>query len=565
MLAPPYLAGYVLEGLLSVLGGSAMKRFIPLLFITLFFYNLALAGESVRSIVVLEGTPLCLVANEAMVAGDKGLSITFTKFSKSLAAMISEAKIVPDSLTKFALHSVVVEMPKEKVRLLDFVEGVISYEPVKKVKIAVVGEPRRISRDDASVLLDRSVNHIGANVLHDRGLRGDGIRIAIVDTGIDWTHRDLGGGLGEGYKVEKAIHAVSPKAFPMDDNGHGTHVSGIAAGLKGVAPGARLWGIKVLNKDGVGYTDWILKGIERALDFDLDPSTFDDQADVMNLSLGGDDGDPYDAMSMALSNAMIAGVVVAVAAGNSGPKFLTVGTPGTSRYAITVGASTLEDTRASFSSAGPVIQNSSVKPDIMAPGFEITSTIPDDKYATWSGTSMAAPHIAGAAALVKEMLIKSGASSISAFKIKSLLLLAAKDLNLDMFYQGYGRAKLDAVDKVPVIFDNTTLAFGQWRGGKKGPDYTATQRLVFENISSTQLKVSLSEGSGGDWKKGALFVSTPEELELVVGGGSDLILDLFAKSGMGSPGGTGAFRLPIIIETDSGWSRGIPLCIARMK
>ncbi|MBK8051566.1 MAG: S8 family serine peptidase [Anaerolineales bacterium] len=185
----------------------------------------------------------------------------------------------------------------------------------------------------------------------------------------------------------------------------GTHVAGIVAAsgaITGVAPSANLWGFKVLSAGGYGYDSTVIAGVERAADLDGDPLTVD-PADVANMSLGGF-GDPDDPMSQAVDAAVNAGVVMAVAAGNWGPTAGSISSPGTARNAITVAASDKQDLIARFSSRGPIEGFESVlKPDITAPGVAITSTIPGQKYDAYSGTSMAAPHVAGAAALIKQL------------------------------------------------------------------------------------------------------------------------------------------------------------------
>jgi len=140
-------------------------------------------------------------------------------------------------------------------------------------------------------------------------------------------------------KVVDGYDFVNNDLDPMDDNGHGTHCAGIAAGngsIKGVAPNAKLYAYKVMDSSGSGYTDDILAAIERAADPNQDNDT-SDHVDVISMSLGGS-GDPFDALSQAVDNAVDAGVVVVVAAGNDGPEPGTIGSPGCARKAITVGA-----------------------------------------------------------------------------------------------------------------------------------------------------------------------------------------------------------------------------------
>jgi subtilisin len=222
--------------------------------------------------------------------------------------------------------------------------------------------------------------------------------IAILDTGVDLTHPDL--------NVFRQQTFVGGTSSAMDDNGHGTHVAGIAAakdngiGSVGVAPGARLWAIKVLDRTGSGSISTILKGIDYI-------TQHANEIDVVNMSFGC--ACTSSALDTAIKNSVAAGVTYVVAAGNSHKNALTF-SPANNPNVIAVsaivdsdgkcgsrGSSTnygKDDYFASFSNYGSVI-------DMSAPGVNIFSTYQGGTYATLSGTSMAAPHVTGAAALYK--------------------------------------------------------------------------------------------------------------------------------------------------------------------
>ena len=224
--------------------------------------------------------------------------------------------------------------------------------------------------------------------------QGEGVKVAVIDTGIDCTHPDLQCDFSAG------VNLLDPSSPPMDDNEHGTHVSGTIAGrgngakgVLGVAPKAELIAVKVLDADGGGSLSDIVKGIDWATKAG---------ADVINLSLGGPAGSA--ALERAIKQALAAGVVVVAAAGNSGPSPDTVGFPGGYPGVIAVAASDDNDQVASFSSRGDAVA-------FIAPGVNITSTIPGGGYKTLSGTSMASPHVAGLAALAVERGAK-GASGV---------------------------------------------------------------------------------------------------------------------------------------------------------
>ncbi|WP_317180454.1 S8 family serine peptidase, partial [Intrasporangium sp.] len=171
--------------------------------------------------------------------------------------------------------------------------------------------------------------------------RGAGITVAVIDTGIDYTHPALGGGFGPDFKVVGGHDFVNDDKDPMDDHAHGTHVAGIIAGsgaggakaVTGVAPDASLTAYKVMDEFGRGTTEDIVAGIEAA----VDPEN-PHRADVVNMSLGGY-GDGTDPLGLASSRAAEAGVVVVASAGNSGPGDRTVGTPAAADGVLAVGAS----------------------------------------------------------------------------------------------------------------------------------------------------------------------------------------------------------------------------------
>lgn len=283
------------------------------------------------------------------------------------------------------------------------------------------------------------------------GVSGKGVRIGIIDSGIDYMHPALGGGFGPGSRVTGGYDLVNDDADPMDDHGHGTHVAGIVAAngdsIKGIAPGAVLLAYKVLDARGRGKEGDIIGAIERALDPDGDGDPAD-RVHILNLSLGSEFGDPDDAASRAVDNAVRLGVTVVVAAGNAGAYapvqgkednyyytgMETIGSPGTARLALTVGASDAADRLAAFSSKGPNRAGFGIKPDVLAPGDEITSLAPGGGLAVKSGTSMAAPMVAGIAALLLER-----APSMNPAEVRSAIMNTALDLGLPAMKQGAGR------------------------------------------------------------------------------------------------------------------------------
>ncbi|MEG3630599.1 S8 family peptidase [Streptomyces poriticola] len=338
--------------------------------------------------------------------------------------------------------------------------------------------------------LDRSVPQTGAPKAWASGYDGKGVRIAVLDTGVDTGHPDL-----KNQVVASGNFSASPDA--TDRYGHGTHVASIAAGtgakgggkFKGVAPGAELLNGKVLGDDGYGDDSGILAGMEWAAA---------QGADIVNLSLGGADTpeiDPLEAQVNRLSAEK--GILFAIAAGNEGDGEQTVGSPGSAAAALTVGAVDDQDRLADFSSRGPGLDGA-VKPDVTAPGVDITAASAKDSliareegekpagYVTISGTSMATPHVAGAAALLKQQH-----PDWTSTELKGALTGSAKGGKYTPFQQGSGRIQADRAGRQTVIADPVSLSFGvqQW---PHTDDKPVTKRLTYRNLGSKDVTLSLS-------------------------------------------------------------------------
>ncbi len=319
-----------------------------------------------------------------------------------------------------------------------------------------------------------------------RSLTGQGVTVAVLDTGIDYTHPDLGGCIGTGCKVAGGYNFVEGEdvANPIDKHGHGTHVAGIIAAqgtLTGVAPDVTLYAYKVLSDQGWGMESGIVAALEKAVDPDGDPLT-DDQIDIVNMSLGGS-GAPDSPISEAANNAMAAGVVVVVAAGNSGSAYSTIGSPGNAEKVLTVGASDNNGDIAGFSSRGPIQGKSYVKPELVAPGVEINSAQPGGGYVRLSGTSMATPHVAGGAALLKQLY-----PNLTPAEFKTLLINTSNNLAQDVFTQGAGMMDLAQAAKAQLLVSPALLSAGSVDLAQS--NWSANLPLTLKNISSNSLKVT---------------------------------------------------------------------------
>ncbi|MFC0472585.1 S8 family serine peptidase [Halalkalibacter kiskunsagensis] len=475
-----------------------------------------------------------------------------------------------------------VEIAENEIPNLLSVAGVKAVYPNVTYHVASVSEATPIDPESFSPDMMASAPFIGSVEAWDEGFTGEGVTVAIIDTGVDYIHPDLAHAFGD----YKGYDFVDNNADPQEGAGqyHGTHVAGTVAAngtIKGVAPDASLLGYRVLGPNG-GTTEDVVAAIELAVK---------DGADIMNLSLGNTLNNADWATSIALDWAMAEGVVAITSNGNSGPNNWTVGSPGTSRDAISVGATqlpynvfnadiftseevaypsaevmghpseeallslnegeyefvhvglgaatdfegkdlegkvalisrgeypfidkatnaknagaigaiiynnvegvqptvsglavptimtTLEDgqklvaelesdnntvsfeiefdkevgeTMADFSSRGPVLDTWMIKPDVSAPGVNIVSTFPGKSYAALQGTSMSAPHVAGAAALILQANPSWNVDFVKAALMNTAEKLYNADGNLYAHNsQGAGSIRvLDAIETKTLI------------------------------------------------------------------------------------------------------------------
>jgi serine protease AprX len=295
----------------------------------------------------------------------------------------------------------------------------------------------------------------------------DDVVVAVIDTGIDAAHPQLDEGKVIAFvDCQQPVSGTCTPRAAFDDNDHGTHIAGTVAGdgdndanHKGVAPAAALVGVKVLDDEGSGTDAEVIAGIQWAVNNRLLHGI-----DVVNLSLGTTGCDPGTAGTAAAANVAAENLVVVVAAGNDGPDTCTIGSPGSAQEVITVGAmadtgvtlGTLRDevpgfNQAYFSSRGPTL-DSRIKPDISAPGAQITSADANSggAYQTFSGTSMAAPFVAGVAALMLDHQ-----SSLTNAAIKSTLMSTAVDWGLPGSDNDYGAGRLDAFTAIKSLAGTT--------------------------------------------------------------------------------------------------------------
>ena len=277
--------------------------------------------------------------------------------------------------------------------------------------------PTAVAADGTAV--EWNVDRVGATKVWAQGFNGSGVTVGVVDTGIDVNHPALkaayrgtkeDGTMDHNYNF---FDATKGRKDAYDDNKHGTHVSGTIAGgateghaATGVAPGAKLIGSKILSASGSGTLEGVMKGLEWMLaptdsnGQNADPSK---APDIISNSWGTNNGKLLSFQKL-MQSFLAAGIEPVFAAGNSGPKAGSVGSPGSYPEVISVAATDKADKVASFSSRGPSpvkdANGSDRKPDIAAPGHQIVSTVPGGGYASLSGTSMATPAVSGVIALL---------------------------------------------------------------------------------------------------------------------------------------------------------------------
>ncbi|WP_392667137.1 S8 family serine peptidase [Streptomyces sp. LN785] len=329
-----------------------------------------------------------------------------------------------------------------------------------------------------------STAQIGAQQVWAQGNTGKGVKVAVLDTGVDTEHPDLAG------QIDATATFVPGEQEMTDYVGHGTHVASTIVGTgsasdgkeRGVAPGARLDVGKVLNGRGQGQESWLIAGMEWA--------ARERQAKVISMSLGGD-GDGADPLSQAVNRLSAeTGALFVVAAGNAGPH--NIGSPGAADSALTVGAVDSADHLADFSSQGPRNVDGGLKPEITAPGVNILaarskdSSVGSGYYTTMSGTSMATPHVAGAA-----VLLAAAHPDWTGPQLKDALVSSAKATPSYTPYQA-GSGRLDALAAVHSSVFATASAYSGFHAWPTKPAETDVQKVTYTNAGDAPVSLDLA-------------------------------------------------------------------------
>ncbi|WP_395374257.1 S8 family serine peptidase [Marinicella sp. W31] len=379
-------------------------------------------------------------------------------------------------------------------------------------------------------LLDYSRPLIGATDLENlTGASGAGVSVAVLDTGIDYQHQAFGACTtvgANGCPIIAGYDFINNDSDPLDDNGHGTHVAGIIAGnglgspgnaMKGIAPQVNLMVYKVLDLYGAGNLSHMLMALEHVADPNQDGDV-SDHADVLNLSLGFNGVIELQPLDDSLNHLHDLGVLIVAAAGNSGPAQFSVYLPASNKNALAVSASThlpashdtgSPDQKAPYSAVGGVenaYHGVRLKPEIIAPGGDIhngslgalvsgigsvlsdaiylgtglTINEVNSYYSRLSGTSMAAPHVAGAAALLIELY-----PGITPIELRSRLMLGATDIGLPPTEQGAGRLQINVSADFPIITEPNIIDFAE-------VSTSVSHTLNIKNVSAAPVPVSLN-------------------------------------------------------------------------
>ncbi|QFZ17986.1 S8 family peptidase [Saccharothrix syringae] len=304
------------------------------------------------------------VQNHFIVKLKDGSAASADKLAKQYGGQV-------DTVFSKALNGFTVSLPEQAAKRLAANPAVeyVEQDQVFTTQATQSNAPWGLDRiDQRNLPLSTTYNYTST---------GSGVNVYVIDTGVRISHTTFGGRARNGYD------AVENDSVAQDGNGHGTHVAGTIAGSTyGVAKGATVYGVRVLNDAGSGTTADVVEGIDWVTNNHVKPA-------VANMSLGGGASSTIDA---AVRRSIAAGVTYAIAAGNSNANASNY-SPARVTEAITVGATTSTDARASYSNYGSVV-------DIFAPGSSILSSwnTGDSATNTISGTSMATPHVAGAAA-----------------------------------------------------------------------------------------------------------------------------------------------------------------------
>lgn len=435
----------------SVFAGAVNNKISPQV------ESLMLTHEKVPVIIVLKDKPVIPIKSKELTINS--MKNHASSSQQQLVGFLKDEKVKgkADKIKQFwIVNSIAVNASPGVIKAISIRDDVDSIELDSEIHIL----------EDSSLLIrvtqgqidsaTNAINQINATNAWEIGIDGTGINVSVLDTGIYAAHPDIAGRIIKGYDF------VNNDNDPADDDGHGTHVAGTVGGngaggtTTGVAPNVSLLIAKVCNSGGWCFNSDIVDAIQWSVE---------NGADIISMSLG--DSARSNAIHLAINNAINMEVVVIAAAGNDGSNPETINYPGGEKNVIAVGAVSGSDVIAYFSSRGPITVDGEIltKPDVSAPGVNINSlSYTSSGYSgyTWSGTSMATPHVSGAAALLLQAARQLG-TTLSPAQIKSILENTSVDKGLAGKDNNYGAGRIDvfaAIESLvppPLGFINGTV------------------------------------------------------------------------------------------------------------
>ncbi len=449
---------------------------------------------------------------------DLPLVITYDTQARALSATATTLRGASETLPLQSINGVATKTAKQNLGTLW--DGLTGAGADRAAALSTQsGSIRKVWLDRLyRPVLDRSVPQIGAPAVWQSGYEGDGVTVAVIDTGIDSSHPDLAG------------RVVTERNFTTEADGdrvgHGTHVASTIAGTgaassgahRGVAPRAALISAKVCMAVGCQLSD-IIEGAQWAV--------AEQGAKIVNVSLGSDipDEPGLDPIEQAVNELTAQyGALFVISAGNLGDGAASIASPGSAEAALTVGAVDRSGELASFSGRGPAPGSYAIKPEITAPGVGIVAArastgtvgVPvNDFYTSLNGTSMAAPHVAGAAALLSQQHPEWNAEQLKAALISSARANPATSL----FGQGAGLVDIAAASSATLSASPGVLSLGIALSPHDG-DEALVRTVTYRNRGTRDVTVSLrlemTAPNGGNAPSG-MFVLQPATLTIPAG------------------------------------------------
>lgn len=474
-------------------------------------------ADAQKVIVLFKDAPGASVKMQS-TRGDRGATIEAMRqnaalaqaaFKSELGLGFDDAKVVSNWL----INGIIMEATPEQIEAIQGRDDVKHVELDATIQLDPVVEARATGDDQVSTWGLKAVKALEARAAF--GVDGSGVVVGILDTGYDANHPALAGKL-------LAFHdPVGGKTTPYDDNGHGTHCAGTIGGSSdgmqiGMAPGAKFVAGKIFSSGGSAQVSWIVDGMQWIVDPDKVPNSGDEPRLVSN-SWGGGPGQTT--FLEAVKGWLQLGIAPIFAAGNSGPGAGSVGTPGGFLESLAVGATNVNTQIADFSSRGPVQWNgqSHIKPDVSAPGEDVTSAKAGGGYVTFSGTSMATPHVAGLATLLLQ-----ANPDLTWQQLREVLETTTIDEGPAGKDNDWGTGRIDAMAALSIVISGGKVA-GKVVGADGAPVSHAVLTIAENGLKirlkdDGSFKITLKEGTYTINAKAFGFVdATPASVTVVAG------------------------------------------------